>query len=384
MGFYFVKSAALGRHSLTGRLRDFGLLAFSLVFFAAAQPALAQSQQPAPSPQSTTSAGTGTDTTPDTQLPHPQFTSEQSSGSIIGTVADQSGAFVSGAVVTLAHPGQTATQQMVTDEGGQFFFTNVATGDFTLTIASGGLASQTLSGTLHEGEVYQAPKIVLAVATTVTEVHVTLTREQLSEEQVKIQEKQRVLGIVPNFFVTYDPDAPALTTKQKFSLSWKSSVDPFTILAVGAVAGAEQRTNTFKEYGQGAQGYFKRYGATYADVFDGTMLGGAVFPMIFKQDPRYFYKGTGSVRSRLLYALRSALICKSDDGRWEPNYSNVLGNFAAGGIANAYYPANKRGVGLTFETGGIRIAETALAGVFQEFVIRKLTPNAPKRNVSQP
>lgn len=356
----------------------------SLVFFAAAQPALAQLQQPAQSPQSAPSAGASTDITPDAQLPHPQVTPEQSSGSIIGTIADQSGAFVSGAVVTLAHPGQTAMQKAVTDDAGQFFFTNVPAGDFTLAISSGGLAPQTLSGTLHEGEVYQAPKIVLAVATTITEVHVTLTREQISEVQVKIQEKQRILGIVPNFFVTYDPDAPPLTTKQKFALSWKSPIDPFTILAVGAVAGAEQRSNTFKEYGQGAQGYFKRYGATYADVFDGTMLGGAVFPMIFKQDPRYFYKGTGSTRSRLLYALRSALICKSDDGRWEPNYSNVLGNLAAGGIANAYYPANKRGVGLTFETSGIRLAETALAGVFQEFVIRKLTPNVPKRNVSQP
>ena len=72
------------------------------------------------------------------------------------------------------------------------------------------------------------------------------------------------------------------------------------------------------------------------------MLGGAVFPSLFKQDPRYFYKGTGSISSRALYAIANSVICKGDNERWQPNYSAILGGIAAGGISNLYYPASNR------------------------------------------
>src|SRR5580698_1183712 len=98
----------------------------------------------------------------------------------------------------------------------------------------------------------------------------------------------------------------------------------------------------FRGYGQGAQGYAKRFGASYTDGFVGTFLADAVLPSVLHQDPRYFYRGTGSIRSRALYAMASAVICKGDNGRWQPNYSNVLGNLAAAGISNAYYPASNR------------------------------------------
>jgi hypothetical protein len=191
--------------------------------------------------------------------------------------------------------------------------------------------------------------------------------------------------VIPNFYVTYVPDAPPLTTRQKYGLAWKSSIDPITWLATGVFAGAEQADNTYSGYGQGAQGYAKRFGASYANSFINTMLGGAVLPQVFKQDPRYFYKGTGTIRSRALYALANAVVCKGDNGRWQANYSGILGSLAAGGISNLYYPASSRnGATLTFEGTGYGIAGSAVQNLFQEFVVRKLTPKIPHYGSSQP
>ena len=224
---------------------------------------------------------------------------------------------------------------------------------------------------------------MLPVATQVTQVTVSagFAPVELAEFQVQDQEKQRVLGIIPNFYVSYVPHALPLTWKQKFELSWRSSTDPFTFVGVGALAGIEQAGDEFSGYGQGAQGYARRYGASYGDVVIGTFLGSAILPSLLKQDPRYFYKGVGSKRSRILYALASPVICKGDNGNWQPNYSYVLGNLAAGGLANLYYPTSDRnGAGILFETELIRFGENALSAVLQEFVFRKLTPHLPAPN----
>ncbi len=317
---------------------------------------------------------TGAQQAPDGQVPD-----QQAAGSISGTIVDLTGAVVVGAQVRLTREDQSPSEEKLTDDLGQFSFANVAPGPFQLTISFTGLNTQVISGTVHPGEAYVVPQLVLLVATQVTQVTVALTQVELAEVQIKDQEKQRVLGIIPNFYVSYVPDAVALTPKQKFELAWRSSVDPFTFVAVGAIAGIQQAGNGLGGYGQGAQGYAKRFGASYGDVVIGTFLGSAIMPSLLKQDPRYFYKGTGTKRSRLLYALASPFICKGDNGRWQPNYSYVIGNFAAAGIANTYYPASDRGAGLVAETALVRLGENAVASVFQEFIVRKLTPKVSNR-----
>ncbi len=216
---------------------------------------------------------------------------------------------------------------------------------------------------------------MLAVANDVTVVRVVLPRKEEAEAEIKQEEKQRVLGVVPNFYVSYIPDAAPLSSKQKFELGWKSTFDPVNFAIIGGIAGIQQASNSFSGYGQGAQGYGKRYGASYADFVAGNFISSAILPAILKQDPRYFYKGSGSKRSRLLYAVANAVICKGDNGRWQANYSNIFGNLAAGGISDLYYPAEDRGVGLTFENALVGIGATAAANVLQEFLIRKLTPH---------
>ena len=305
-------------------------------------------------------------------------------GSISGKVVDQSGADIGGAVVKLTREGQSSGLEATSSEDGLFAFSNVAPGPFQLTVSSPGLAPQDFSGTLQSGEALVTPLIMLVISTQVTEVHVGLPPEELAEVQIKEEEKQRVFGVIPNYYVSYEPNAVRITTKHKFELAWKSASDPVTVVGVGVLAGIGQAGDRWGAYGQGAQGYAKRFGASYANVFSATFIGGAVMPSLLKQDPRYFYKGSGSKRSRILYAAASSFICKGDNGRWQPNYSNVIGSFAGAGLQAAYLPANdRRGSGFILSSAFIRLGETSLAGVLQEFVFSKVTRRG-RRAASQP
>jgi hypothetical protein len=337
-------------------------------------------------PSSTLIAETALPDAPSPKVSSPQQAPEPSSpASIHGSVMDGNGAACEGVRVVLDQASRpTSSRAVTTDSSGRFDFPDVPAGEFKLTLSANGFAAKAMSGTLHSGESYETPSIVLRV-TAVSEVRVTATQQEIAEEQVRQEEKQRVFGVIPNFYVTYVPDAPPLTTRQKFGMAWKSSTDPVTFLIVGAFAGVEQATNDFSGYGQGAEGYGKRFAAGYADTFIGAMIGGAILPSMLKQDPRYFYKGTGTTRSRVLYALAMSVICKGDDGHWQPNYSGIVGGLAAGGISNLYYPASNRdGLTLTFENALIGTAGGAVQNLFQEFFVRKLTPKVPDYGLSKP
>jgi hypothetical protein len=318
-------------------------------------------------------------------LAQSQQPDQRLSGSINGTVVDQTGAVVPGAPVKLSREDQSPNQEVLSGDDGQFSFADIAPGPFQLTITVAGFATQTFSGILHSEEIYVVPQITLAVAAATTEVRVVPSRTEVAEDQIKDQEKQRVLGLIPNFYVSYVHNAVPLTSKQKFELAWKTTVDPITFGVNGVIAGVQQARNDFSGYGQGAQGYAKRYGASYGDFVASTIIGSAILPSLLKQDPRYFYKGSGSRRSRILYAIANSVICKSDAGHWQANYSSILGSFAAGGISNLYYPAKDRnGAGLTLENGLIGIGESATINLLQEFFVRKLTPNAPNHEPAAP
>jgi len=366
------------RSGLLGRICDAafsGVVACSLALFllivACALPVSAQSQQTdVPSAAPATPENQPTDSTPP---PIP--------GSISGSVVDKDGAVVQNATVILT--SGSFTTQLLSGGDGSFIFTNVPPGPFELSFTSPGFAIQKKSAILQSGENYAVPPVQLVVATTV-EVEVTHTREEIAEEQIHIEEKQRVLGVFPNFYVTYEPDAVPLNTRQKFQLGWKSTFDPVSFGMAGVIAGIEQAANAYSGFGQGAQGYGKRFGATFADFVSGTFIGSVILPSVFKQDPRYFYKGTGSRKSRFWYAMANAVICKGDNGRWQPNYSSVLGSLASGGLSNLYYPAsNRNGVGLTFANAFIGVGASGVGAVIEEFFLHKATPHAPSLQPSQ-
>lgn len=308
---------------------------------------------------------------------------QATTGSIHGTVVDKDGSVYEGAKVQLTQEGASA-RTATSDSNGQFQFSGVAAGAFQLAVSSSGFGTQTVSGALQAGESHEVKAVVLAVTST-TDVRVNASQVEIAQEQLRQEEKQRVFGVIPNFYIVYDPHAAPLTSKQKFNLAWKSLVDPITFLGVGASAGIEQATNEFKGYGQGAQGYGKRFGAGYTDGFTNTMIGGAILASWWKQDPRYFQKGTGTVRSRVLYAIAMSVMCKGDNGHWQVTYAAMAGGLASGGISNLYYPAaDRNGVGLTFENFGIGLGDGAIQNLIQEFVIRRLTPHVPKYGASKP
>ena len=300
------------------------------------------------------------------------------SASLHGEVMDHDGEVYEGASVELRTVGESARSQL-TDNNGQFDFAPLPSGSFTLIVSAGGFVSKTVTGTLISGQTLTLPAIVLTPSTAVSEVRVSASSpSEIATEEIHLAEKQRVLGIVPNFYVVYDQNAPPLSVKLKFQLALRTTYDPFGFAAAGAAAGIEQAFGLYKGYGYGAAGYARRYGAAYGDDVIGTMIGGAILPSLLHQDPRYFYKGTGTKRERFWYALAASVICKGDNGRWQPNYSSIGGGFAAAGISNAYYPAGDRN-GAAEIVGSVALdrLSTAIQNVFQEFVARRYTPKLP-------
>jgi hypothetical protein len=336
---------------------------------------LAQSQEP---PVAASATGDQSAAPVPPASAHGSLSEPQPFGSVSGTVVDATGAFIVGARVSITRKDLSPDLEVLSGDDGKFSFVNIPPGPFRLTITVPGFRTQTFEGTLRPGEISTVPQTPLAIETAVSEVRVAPTRIEVAEDEIKEEEKQRVLGVIPNFYVTYLPNAVPLSSRQKFELAWKTTVDPVNFGITGFIAGVQQAQNDFSGYGQGTQGFAKRYGASYADFVAGTFVGSAVLPSLLKQDPRYFYKGTGSKRSRILYALANAVICKGDNGHWQVNYSSILGSLAAGGISNLYYPAkNRDGAELTFENALIGIGASAAANLLQEFLMRKLTPNGP-------
>ncbi len=310
---------------------------------------------------------------------HVQSTQAARPGIVIGTILDQSGAVSVGTVIRLTPEDKSAYREVTSGNNGQFSFSNVPAGHFQLSVSSTGFGNEVYSGDLAPGQTIIAPPIVLSVATVVTQVKVTVDPVEVATEEVKEEEHQRVLGFIPNFYVSYRPDAAPLTTKLKYHLAWKSTTDVVTIGGVAFLAGLQQAGDQYSEFGQGAPGYARRFGADYGDAFASTFLSGAVFPSLFKQDPRYFFRGTGSTKRRFLYAISNSVWCKSDNGRWQVNYSNMAGVVSGAAIASTYYPSTNQGMNI-LTNSLIRMGESSLTGVIQEFILHKLTKTGHRQD----
>ena len=285
------------------------------------------------------------------------------SATLSGTVLDVNGAIVPGAPVRLIDRASGREQSTQAGADGRFTFPSLPAGRVQITISAPGLATFVSSEiVLHAGEHFELQRISLPVATATADVRVVVSEQELATEQVHAEEKQRAFGVLPNFYSSYIWDAAPLSARQKYGLALHATFDPVVFLGAAVAGGVGQSQNTYGQYGQGAQGYFKRFGSAYADGAIGTMIGKGFLPSVLHQDPRYFYRGSGTVRTRALYAMSTAVMCRSDKGKWQPNYSNVLGNLAAGGISNLYYPSHDRGVSLTFTNWAIGTARRCRLG----------------------
>jgi hypothetical protein len=190
-----------------------------------------------------------------------------------------------------------------------------------------------------------------------------------SADASTLPEEGRILGVIPNNKTVPQlaaADAP-LSSRGKFSLAFKDSVDPFTVVLAGFYAGLAQWQNDFQPFGQGGKGYAKRLGAAYADQVVGNYMTEAVLPSLLHQDPRYFRMGSGSRWRRVSYALTRTIITRTDTGKRTFNYSEVAGNAAAAAISNVYYPASERTAGETSEKLTVQLVSDSAFNVLLEF-----------------
>jgi hypothetical protein len=290
---------------------------------------------------------------------------------------DLSGATVSGADVDLMHSDGTQSHTMLSDANGEFSFLKILPGSYLVVVRAKGFAPFTSSEFLAtDQQVYELPDISLTVATASIEVMVRPT-DLIAAEQIKVQEKQRLIGVIPNFYTSYIYDAAPLTSTQKFSLAARGTFDPVAMIGVAFGAGIEQANNSFAGYGQGASGYAKRYAAKFVDGRSSDLLTHAVFPTLLHQDPRYYYQGSGSFKSRLMHAVGSAFVTRSDSGRSEPNYSYFLGDACSAALSNLYYPQANRGASLVFNRAAVGLAGRVGGNLLREFLPKRLTTNVP-------
>jgi hypothetical protein len=311
-------------------------------------------------------------------VPNAPSTQLLSSSTLSGVVQDVGATPVSGADVTIEGPGGLK-RTVVTDEDGAYQFSGLPAGEFTIFVKTEGLEDGEAKVQIALQEHKVLPEFELKVQTAMFQVD-AISQEQMAEQQIKQEEQQRLLGIMPNFYVVYDQNFAPLTTKQKYKLAAMATIDPVTIGIAGLSAGVQQAQNTYAGYGQGFSGYAKRFGANYANVAVGNFLGGAVFPSWLHQDPRYFYKGTGTVWSRTWYAFVSCVRSKGDNGEWQPAYASVLGDVASGAASYAYYPASDRsGAKLLLENSALSIVEDGLSNVVQEFLLKRFTTTNSKK-----
>ncbi len=308
-----------------------------------------------------------------------QDTAAPSDNAIItGTVTDTNGDTLAGATVALQTPDHKELRTMPSQDNGSFQFGQMPAGTYSVAITAQGFSTwNSADFSLAPGQYFILTGSQLRISTATTSVNVSDSSVEVATEQVQIEETQRAFGIIPNFYVVYEPSPAPLTTKLKFHLAMKTSSDAVTILGVAALAGINQAGNT-PDYPQGWNGYGKRVGAVAANGLSDIMIGGAILPSILHQDPRYYYQGTGTTKSRMLHALSSPFVCRGDNGKLQTNYSSLGGDIGSAALSNLYYPQSNRGAGLVFSNFFLTTGERMLSSVLQEFVIGRITKSKMK------
>jgi hypothetical protein len=293
---------------------------------------------------------------------------------IMGTVTDVNGDVIPNAAVVLKEVEGNDPRTIVTAENGMFEFHEVTPGTtYQLSISAKDYEDWISTPIILNPDQFKiVTGIQLRIATYRITVDVHYDPVKVATEQFKAEEKQRIFGVIPNFYVSYENDPAPLTAKMKFKLALKVSIDPVTAAGVFVVASAKQAGDT-PNYGQGWAAYGKRFGATATDGFSDIMIGGAILPSLLHQDPRYFYQGTGTTGSRVRHAMFSPFVARGDNGKWQPNYSSLGGVLAASALADLYYPRSNRSAGLVFGNFAIGTAERIGASLAQEFLLGRFT-----------
>ena len=295
-------------------------------------------------------------------------------GTILGTVVDITDDPSPGARVVLQGPADGDRLTAITTDDGSFAFGQAPAGvAHQIAVTAEGFADWNSSITVEPGENKTLPAIKLRILAVQRAVTVSYSSKEVAAQQLKAEEQQRVLRFIPNIYVVYEPHPEPLTSRMKFHLAYKSLSHPLFFARTAAWAGVQQARNNPDEWRQGAEGYGKRLGAGFVDGVTGSLISNAILPSLLHQDPRYFYQGSGTNKSRALHAMLAPIICKGDNGAWQPNYSQMGGSLIGYSISTAYYPASTRTVGHVFQTFGIDMGLHVVGSLAQEFILDKFT-----------
>lgn len=190
--------------------------------------------------------------------------------------------------------------------------------------------------------------------------------------------RDRLFFTLPNFFSLENAsNVPPMTTGEKFKTTARSAFDPMQFVWYGALAGISQARNTDSEFGQGAQGYGKRFGLQFADGTIQDFFTRAIYPSLLHQDPRYYQMGKGGFFHRTGYAMSRVVITRSDSGHTQFNFSEALGGATSAGISTFTYHPTKN-VNEALDTWGTQVAYDVLSNVVREFwpdIRRKFRPD---------
>jgi hypothetical protein len=292
--------------------------------------------------------------------------------SIVGTVVDVTTDPIPDATVVLQAPAGDPLR-VATKDDGSFAFHDVRPGiAYQITVSAEGFADWSSSVTAETGQEKTVADINLRILAVHRAVTVNYSAKEVATQQLKAEEQQRVLGFIPNIYVVYDPHPEPLTARMKFHLAYKSLTHPSMFGFMAAWAGVQQAAHT-PDWPQNAKGYGKRFSANLAGAATEGLFGNAILPSLLHQDPRYYYRGTGTKGSRILHAVFAPFVCPGDNGKLQPNYSQWGGLLISGAIANTYYPSSNRGTGLVFRNFGINMGLHVFSGVAQEFILSKFT-----------
>lgn len=198
----------------------------------------------------------------------------------------------------------------------------------------------------------------------------TQSQSQPGQTQTESNKKNsdRVFFVMPNFLtVSNEANVQPLHWKQKFAITARGVFDPYEFAVVGILAGIRQAENAYPGFGQGVEGYSKRYGTAIADQVDGNFMVGAIYPSILKTDPRYFQLGKGKFVHRVGYAISRLFVTRKDSGGQTFNLSESLGNGTAIAISNFYYPPSDRGVASSLSDWGVQMGIDAVGNELKEF-----------------
>jgi carboxypeptidase family protein len=292
---------------------------------------------------------------------------------ILGTVVDTSDDPIPGASVILRGPAGERLTAITRDDGGFAFEQAPAGFAYQITVTAEGFADWNSSITVEPGQNKTLPDIKLRILAVQRAVTVSYSSKEVAAQQLKAEEQQRVFGFIPNTYVVYEPHPEPLTSRMKFHLAYKSLSDPVFFARAAAWAGVQQAADVPSQWQQGAKGYGKRLGAGLADATTEGLIGNAILPSLLHQDPRYFYQGSSTKKSKALHAVLAAFICKGDNGKMQPNYSTWGGSLISSSISLAYYPSSDRNAQHVFKNFGIGIGLHVAGGLAQEFILDKLT-----------